>query len=68
VKIEKSNLYGISTAAILGRFSNISAAAVWWNTFLFAGMDLGRPSRRGSPERDGSSGPVPIFEESAKRT
>jgi hypothetical protein len=60
VEIKKSNLYGISTGAILGRFSNTAAVSVWWSTSRFGGMDRGRSNRGCSPSRDASSGPVPI--------
>jgi hypothetical protein len=37
VEIKKSNPYGISTGATLGRFSNTAAVSVWWSTFCSEG-------------------------------
>jgi hypothetical protein len=34
VEIKKASLYGVSTRAILSRFSNTAAVEVWWNTSL----------------------------------
>jgi hypothetical protein len=47
--INKSNLYGVARGAIWGRFSNIAAVAVWWNTSPSVASIITRLSRRECP-------------------
>jgi hypothetical protein len=49
VGINKSNLYGVARGAIGGRFSNIMAVAVWWNTSPSVASIITRLSRRECP-------------------